>query len=152
MFNSVLVPLDGSALAEEVLPYVAELARRCGSRVVLLQVVSARPALTLAEFGAVADAQADEAVRLDEEEARTYLEWTASSLRQKGLEVEWVTSRGPVAEKIVRYAKENAVDLIAVSTHGRSGLGRLVLGSVADEVMRTSGIPVLVFKPTVPRG
>lgn len=72
----------------------------------------------------------------------------ALSLQQKGLQLEYVALHGlQVAEAIVSYADDNNVGLIAIATHGRSGLGRLVFGSVADFVLRESGLPILLVKP-----
>ncbi|MBI2166345.1 MAG: universal stress protein, partial [Chloroflexi bacterium] len=79
--------------------------------------------------------------------AQTYLDWTAKALRQRGVEVEGVLRRGLPAREIVRYAREEGADIIAISTHGRSGLGRLVFGSVADQVLRESGRPILLIRP-----
>jgi len=76
-----------------------------------------------------------------------YLEGVARSLREKGLEVQLATMRGTPSEAIVRYAQGNGIDLIAMATHRRSGIGRLVFGSVADFVLRELGIPMLVVKP-----
>ena len=82
-----------------------------------------------------------------EAEAEAYLEAVARSLRGKGLHVRSVTMRGTPSETIVQYAQENGIDLCAIATHRRSGIGRLVFGSVADFVLRELGIPVLVVKP-----
>jgi nucleotide-binding universal stress UspA family protein len=81
-------------------------------------------------------------------EAKAYLEGLAQPLRDKGLNVQCVTLRGlQVGEAIVSYADESNISLIAIATHGRSGLGRLVFGSVADFVLRETGLPILVIKP-----
>jgi nucleotide-binding universal stress UspA family protein len=88
-----------------------------------------------------------EKVQRDGKEAETYLERLAQPLRKKGLKVDCVTMPGDPGETIVGYADENDVDLIALSTHGRSGLGRLVFGSVADFVMKKSGLPILLKRP-----
>ena len=149
MFNKILIPLDGSPLAEEVAPQAAELALRCGSQVTLLQVIPLRhPSAAPTDFGAAYVAEYDEEfLKQSEEEARAYLEWTAQPMREKGLKVECVTVRGFAAGEIIRCAKEGGVDLIAIATHGRSGIGRMVLGSVADEVLRRSSLPLLLYKP-----
>ncbi|MBI4337644.1 MAG: universal stress protein, partial [Chloroflexi bacterium] len=63
------------------------------------------------------------------------------------LQVEWETRRGDAASQIIRYVKERGIDLVAISTHGRSGLSRLVFGSVAEKVLREAGVPVLLIKP-----
>lgn len=155
MLNKILIPLDGSKLAEQVLPHAIELALRCQSRVVLLQVVPLTdPMLARPEFGVTLEGQThwEEVMRLEDESAQTYLQWTAQPLRGKGLEVECVTLRGLPVERIISYSRQNGVDLIAIATHGRSGLGRLVFGSVADRVLKESGLPVLLIKPAVSDG
>jgi nucleotide-binding universal stress UspA family protein len=73
----------------------------------------------------------------------------AQRLRKRGLKVSSVTIPGDPGETIVSYAKENAVGLIALSTHGRSGLVRLAFGSVADFVLKRSGLPILIRKPEI---
>jgi len=152
MFRTILVPLDGSRLAEAVLPYALSVAEAFGSRLILLQVVPAPRSVAvtdpIAQLAVAADTPAvEEELALEEEKARTYLEWTADPLRGRGVEVECVTLRGIPAEAIVDYALNHEVDLIALSTHGRSGLGRLVFGSVAEKVIRETGKPMLLIKP-----
>lgn len=151
MFQTILVPLDGSRLAEEVLPYALSVAEAFGSRLILLQVVPASrtvaPTDPIAQLAVEPAPEVGEELALEEERARTYLEWTAEPIRQRGLEVECVVIRGSPAEAIVHYALEREVDLIALSTHGRTGLGRLVFGSVAERVVRETGKPVLLIKP-----
>jgi len=154
MFKKVLVPLDGSSLAEQILPYAEEIARRWESRLVLLRVVlPVKPIIGIGEFVPSASyiATRAEDERREMEEAQRYLEAKANSIRQKGLLVDCVTVRGQPGEEIIRYAKEKAVEMIAISTHGRSGLGRLAFGSVADQVLRESGLPVLLIRPRTPK-
>jgi nucleotide-binding universal stress UspA family protein len=88
-----------------------------------------------------------EASQKEEAAVRAYLESAAKLIRAKGLKVDAVTLQGPVGETIVSYAKENKIDLIALATHGRSGVGRAVLGSIADYVVKESGLPTLIFRP-----
>jgi len=150
MFEKMLVCLDGSKLAEQVIPYAAEQALRFGSRMVLAQVVTGTLAVPLTSGGAPAytGKMVAEQLRLEANEAGRYLEEIARSLQEKGLNVETaVLQRLPVGEAIVEYARQSEIDLIALSTHGHSGLGRLVFGSVADHVLRHSGLPVLVIRP-----
>ncbi len=151
-FRKVLVPLDGSTLAEQVLPVVTELAIRFSSKLVLLSVIQTpRTSISSIDFGpVVSELSIDEERALVEAaaaRARSYLETAAKSLRDRGLQVQYVTERGSPGEGIVRYAKANEVDLIAIATHGRSGLRRLVFGSVADQVLRESGLPILLIRP-----
>lgn len=146
MFRKILVCLDGSSLAEQVLPYATEVAQRFGSRVVLLQVIHLPASFAAAAAQGGEKILAEEVGRLAGE-ARAYLEGVAAPLREKGLEVEAAALEGTPSEAIVTYARENEVDLIAIGTHGRKSLGRLVFGSVADHVLKHSSIPVLTVKP-----
>lgn len=146
MFRKILVCLDGSSLAEQVLPYATEVAQRFGSRVVLLQVIHLPASFAAAAAQGGEKILAEEVGRLAGE-ARAYLEGVAASLREKGLEVEAAALEGTPSEAIVTYARENEVDLIAIGTHGRKSLGRLIFGSVADHVLKHSSIPVLTVKP-----
>ncbi|MFC1935507.1 universal stress protein [Chloroflexota bacterium] len=153
----ILVPLDGSQLAEAILPYAKELALRLSATIYLMRVVPLARQLAAASFAgsggidgmSALDTKAiDEAVALQVQEARTYLEEQAQKLQAEGLKVEWNVRQGTAAEEIIQYAQASNIDLIAISSHGRSGLGRLVFGSVCDRVMRDAGIPVLVIKPS----
>lgn len=150
MIRRILVPLDGSALAEEVLPHVEDLARRLPAEVHFVQVVGLTTSLLTLEPGAGAMVDPNVVTRqLEEElgEAERYLGALAHEWRNKGLGVNWDVLRGTAAAGITEFAREHNFDLIAMSTHGRSGLGRLVFGSVADQVLREAGSPVLLIKP-----
>ena len=153
--EKILVPLDGSELAEKVLPYAKELATRLSGIIFLIRVVpSARQLAAAGIAGAggidgvstVAIEAMDEAIALQMEEARVYLGREAWKLQWDGISAVWEVRQGSPAEEILEYAKATQIDLIAISSHGRSGLGRLVFGSVSDQVIRESGIPVLVIK------
>ena len=152
----ILVPLDGSVLAEAVLPHAKELAFRLSSSIHLLRVVPLARQLAASSFAGSGgidgmpglDVKAiDEAVEARLEEATVYIEEQGKKLRQEGVSVEWEIRQGTATEEILECAKNNDIELIAISTHGRSGLGRLVFGSVFDSVMRGAGIPVMVIKP-----
>ena len=151
-FEKILVCLDGSKLAEQILPYATEVALRFDSKVVLLQVVTLPtafviPAVPGAPAIPVQTPTLLEVVQKEEIEAKEYLEQVAQPLRKRGLQVECVTLQGSAGQTIINYSIENKIGLIAISTHGRSGLRRLVFGSVADFVLRESGMPILVIKP-----
>jgi len=141
MFKTILICLDGSSLAEQVVQYAADVARRYSSRVVLLQVV---PSSVLISTGV--SVQTSKSV---EQSAMAYLEGVASSLKSARGAVDCVTAQGEPGEAIVRYAKENKVDLIAMSTNGRGGLGQSLFGSVAQYVLREAGLPILLVRPKV---
>lgn len=149
MISHILVPLDGSELGEAVLPYAKDLGRRLNAKVRFLQVSEGEmPDLWDARSDARAAVEA--AAKLTEREekvADNYLSDLVSSWRAEGIDAECTVVEGAPAVKIIETAHSLDVDLIAMSTHGRSGLGRLVSGSVADEVLREAGIPVLLVKP-----
>lgn len=147
MFQKILVCLDGSKLAEQILPYAAEQAARFGSSLVLFQVVSLASIPTPTGIESVPVAVPNDQLADAEAAARDYLNGLALPLRDKGVKVQCVTMVGHPAESIVSYAEENRFDLVAIATHGRSGLRRLVFGSVADYVIRKSGLPILLIKP-----
>ena len=148
MFRKVVVCLDGSGLAEKTLPYVTEGALRFKTKIVLLQVLDVPTTYAWSEGTAPEANIMTEESRRAEEKAKAYLEGIATSLRARGLGVEIVVlHRISADEAILDYADRNAVDVIAMTTHGRSGLARALLGSVADSVVRKSGLPVLVINP-----
>ena len=152
MFEKILVCLDGSQLAEQILPFVTEEALRFNSKVVLLNVVPEpvvfSPAIPGAPSVPVQKRGILEGIRKEQVEATSYLTSIAAQLREKGIEVEPVVLPGTAGDAIINYANENGIGLIAIATHGRSGLGRAVFGSVADYVLRESGFPILVIRPT----
>jgi len=143
MYERILVPLDGSKLAEQAIPYATELCKG-STQVTLFQVVHL-PLPLAAPDVAMAMPMPD----LDElkQAALDYLEQLATSLRAEGVSVKSVVvERDMVALAIVEYAEENNIDLIAMTTHGRSGLSRLLFGSVAEEVVRHAPCPVLIIR------
>ncbi|MBI3988360.1 MAG: universal stress protein [candidate division NC10 bacterium] len=139
--QKVLVPLDGSTLAEGILPQVKELARPLGAQIVLVWVVVPPPS----PGGGPADHE-----RRAVDEAGAYLQAKRRELQAEGFKVEEVVREGDAAEKIIEYAEESDAGLIAMATHGRSGLGRWLLGSVAEKVLRGSDVPVLLYRAWTP--
>ncbi len=151
MFKKILVCLDGSELAEQILPYAVAEALRFQGKLVLFKVVPEPVAYSPGIPGAGAapiqtDAMLSDA-KMALDEAREYLEKIAAPFRKKGIKVETVSILGRAGEAILSYAEENNVNLIAIATHGRRGLERGVFGSVADYVLRESGLPMLVIRP-----
>ena len=136
MYKKILVALDGSEIAEQILPHVKTLDGN-GSEVHLLRVAMAHtvPGVDPTE------AQV-EAVK----EAEDYLKGVEDHLRKKGLKVEAHVRYGHPAEEILDHTEHWDFDLIAMTTHGRSGVGRWLLGSVAEKVVRSSPVPVLVVR------
>ncbi len=155
MFEKVLVCLDGSSLAEQILPYIQEESRSLG-KVVLLRVLSP-PAVNVpigvpGEAGAPVHSDAMlQRFKKDLADALPYLETKAGPLRKKGLEVECVVLEGPPGVSIIQYAHDNGVKIIAIATHGHSGLRRITMGSTAEHVLKNSGLPLLLVTPQKPR-
>ncbi|XUW99776.1 MAG: universal stress protein [Dehalogenimonas sp.] len=144
MFKKILVCLDGSELAEQIIPYVEAQALAFGSNIELLQVV-----MVLGKEPPNHPATYAELLQLAEDEARRYLERVAEPLRKKGITVSCIIlNTTPVGFAIVNYAQmDGSFDLIAIATHGVGGLSKLIMGSVADFVIQKSGLPILVIKP-----
>ncbi len=143
----ILVPLDGSELSEAVLPVVARLAGPFDARVELLRVIEPIPAYAVAELTA---GRSEEIVRLEEADAEGYLAKVAATLEARGLRVGQRVALGMAVDTILRQAAEGHVGLIAMTTHGRSGIGRLLVGSVAERVLRAAPVPVLLWKAPAP--
>ena len=144
MYKRALVPLDGSSVAETIIPFILDIAGPLDMEVVLLRVVEPIPPMVI-EGSRHVEVEDVEARRTDAEE---YLAPIAVELRNKGVRVERRVRRGNPAEEIVAAARESGADLIAMSTHGRGGLGRLMFGSVAQAVLRHVDTPVFLMRAT----
>jgi nucleotide-binding universal stress UspA family protein len=149
MFEKILVCLDGSSFAEHILPYAMEQAKHFESKIVLLRVIPTFPAVTktIGEPELVAEVAEPEDITNKEAKAMAYVEGVITYLEERGLNAEGVIIKGVPDEAIVAYAGQHDIDLITLATHGHSGLGRVVCGSVADYVLKESGIPVLAIRP-----
>jgi len=153
MFAKILVPLDGSELSEKALGMAQHLASSSATSLHLLQVISLRPELdarrgSSGESITVLEMEQAAARRLiDVQTARgkAYLDGLAVQLQQAGIPVTTVIREGAADQNIVEYAKEQEIDLIVMSTHGRSGFKRFFVGSVTDRVIRAGETPVLVL-------
>jgi nucleotide-binding universal stress UspA family protein len=145
MFSKILVPLDGSQLAEQVLPYVRSLAQRTQAAIILLRVADHPARQYYVEGLAVNATQSDDS----HAHCEAYLYRIAESLTNASFLVNYAVKGGPIADIILDYADELQADLIAMSTHGRTGIGRWLLGSVADRVVHGSHIPILLIRGQV---
>lgn len=144
-FHHVLVPLDGSELSESVLGCASDLAAAAGARMTLVHVVSSSAVLGTRTFPLLPDD-----IRPAVEKARAYLERVAEGLRAKGRQVEiHVEEHDAPGRAIAAIADKLDADLIAMATHGYGGLKRALLGSVADKILRSSPLPLLVCRPLV---
>lgn len=130
----ILVPLDGSNMAEQVLAPATAITQALGCEMILFQV----------SLAFLFDCSTRAAGRM----AAAYLKGVAERLPNKGDKVSTAVRTGPIVETIVEFAKANNVDLIAMCTHGRTGIVRWALGSVADRVLRTGNIPILLVRAT----
>ena len=154
MFQRILLPLDGSDLSNQAIPYAAEMAVRFGAELLLLRTV---PPVAMPGFeaGTMADPVTAEnlleAVQGQEAQsirsAEDYLREHTKVLRDKGLKVTVHSAVGAPAPSILDLCRREGVDLVVMATRGRSSLGRALLGSVADQVIRHSGVPVLAVRP-----
>lgn len=143
----VVVPLDGSGLAEKVLPHVASLARKLKLEVQLVRAYALPPDAYLVADGVIDQGPA-QFRRSMHEECEKYLDGKVAGLRADGVDpVSATMIEGDAANEIVELAAGSPQSLIAMSTHGRSGVGRWVLGSVAERVVQHSRAPVLLIRP-----
>ncbi|MBI4319813.1 MAG: universal stress protein [Chloroflexi bacterium] len=146
MLKKILVTLDGSELAEIILLHIERLASATGAEVTLLKVI------TPVEIRIPTDAGhgrfLDEVVAANANSARAYLGEVAKPLRSKGVAVNIATRYGEAPDQIVDFAEEQGMDIVAMTTHGRSGLSRWIHGSVAEKVLRGASVPVLLVKAT----
>jgi nucleotide-binding universal stress UspA family protein len=141
-YRRVLVPVDGSPVAEGVIPFLLDIAGPLDMQMILLRVVT--PVLPPADAGAplVEDLAARTA------EARDYLATIAADLLGRGVRVQTRVRSGTPVTEILAAARDSAVDLIAMTTHGRRGVSRLVFGSVAESVVRLAECPILLVRLT----
>jgi nucleotide-binding universal stress UspA family protein len=150
-----LVPLDGSRFASRALPYAAEIAQRFGAEVILIQVV--RPATAVIDAptpigvgpaaSEIAVEAALEADKRNAARARRYLSGKVRAMRSRHMRSSYHVLKGDIARSIIEFGEKEKIDLVVMTTHGKSGLRRAVMGSVADAVIRESGKPVLVTRP-----
>ncbi len=143
MYRKILVPLDGSEFAEAALSHARTLACCTGAEIVLLR-VAIQPRYEYSSSDPMIFRPAERELI---SESTDYLEHVAADLREAGFQVSAETCTGPVAETILDYAQGIEADLIVMSTHGRSGLTRWFIGSVADKVVRGAKLPVLLARP-----
>lgn len=137
MYHTLLVPLDGSALSEGALPMAKALARRANARLVLVRA---------AWLPALVGARPTETQTRAVQEAQDYLARLAAELQQQDFRVETIVPQAPPDKAIVNAVALAQADLVVMTTHGRSGLGRWLYGSVAEAVLRRSPVPVLLVR------
>ncbi len=157
MYRKILVPLDGSKLAESVLPHVESIAKGCGTEEVILVSVTERivgyrpvpPGLLQADSRLLPSPPVTKVpvvVGKKQAVAQRYLERIARRLEKKKIKVRTKVLLGHPAEEIIAFAERGGADLVLMSSHGRSGVGRWAYGNIADKILRTSGVPVLMVR------
>jgi nucleotide-binding universal stress UspA family protein len=145
MTRDILVPLDGSTFSEHALPVAIEIARRTGARLHLVQIHEPVPGQVPTDGIPIYDAEWDGAMRAQEEE---YLRGIAGSCMEHG-GISPVTEllEGPVIPALAAYVAELGIGQIVMTTHGRGGISRVWMGSVADALVRRAAVPVLLIRP-----
>lgn len=150
MYERILVPLDGSTVGEAALPYVEELISslkpELKTEVTLFQVVSSLTYYVVAGEASARVPYTEKELELIKQKAIEYLEKTGENLKSKGADVKTKVSTGSAAMEIIKAADETNAGLIAMSTHGRSGLGRWAFGSVTDRVLREARVPIIMVR------
>ena len=142
MYRRILVPLDGSSKAEAILPHVEALSANLGSEIILLQIIGLGRAESAAH-----DADVDVNARKKRaEQATDYLSRIGDKLRAKGIEQQHFVDYGSAVDMIIRVAERVGADLIAMTSHGRSGLSRVFYGSVAAGVLQQVDRPLLLIR------
>ncbi len=144
MYKSILVPLDGSKRAEAILPHVEDLARHYQAKVILIGIVEPEPLIIAPEpMYTGFDSQSYER-RLTE--VKGYLASRGGEMRAKGIDTKIALGEGPVVEGIINAAESENVDLVAMASHGRTGLSRVFYGSVAAGVLHQVDRPLLLIR------
>jgi nucleotide-binding universal stress UspA family protein len=144
MYKTILVPLDGSARAERILPHVEAIAQKFGSRLYLLQIVEPL-VVGVSPYDAGSLYVADEIDRRTQE-AKAYLAALEGQLRDKKIVAQGQVEYGPVVSSILEQADQHDVDLIAMASHGRTGLARVFYGSVASGILNRAERPLLLIR------
>ena len=154
MYKQILLPLDGSDVSESALTPARNVAQAFGARLHLLQVLSSTDQFALTrgmDYGALNSGYSqnliDEVIAAQSAGVEEYLDGVAAGLRADGVDVVTATADGTAADRIIEYAEAEGIDLIVMSTHGRGGVRRFLVGSVTDRVIRSTNLPVLVAHP-----
>jgi nucleotide-binding universal stress UspA family protein len=143
MYKTILVPLDGSKRAERILPHVENLAMHSHATLILIQVVEPPPLIVGPEGDITLHQQDMERLTSNAED---YIAATRGKLQEKGIETLTRVAHGPVVEAIITAAEREGADLIAIASHGRSGLSQVFYGSVAAGVLHRIDRPLLVIR------
>jgi nucleotide-binding universal stress UspA family protein len=144
MYRTILLPLDGSERAEAILPHLEELALRYKAKVILIQVIETTHLLPVSDGGSMEAYQ--KALGELEKEATAYLSRLQEYFRKKGINADINICHGAVVEEIIKVAEKEKVDIIALASHGRTGLSRVFYGSVAAGILHRIDRPLLLVR------
>ena len=148
MYEKILIPLDGSELAECSLEHARAIAQGCNvTEVIVFRAIEPLSTQTISALAEAGDDSIRKAEEQNRQDAEGYVLKVMNNLRTQGIASQAVTVEGRVADEILSYTEKNNVDLIVMSTHGRSGLSRFFFGSAAEKVSRHSRVPVLLLAP-----
>ncbi|MFC2035609.1 universal stress protein [Chloroflexota bacterium] len=147
ILGKALVPLDGSKESEAVIPFIVELASKLKAEIVLLHVLSlGHHAMAICGEGYEYFYFNEQQLASDKTTANRYLEKVVTQLKQRGVSAKSQVKFGNVAEEIIQVAADMQADVIAMSTHGRSGIGRWIFGSVAEKILYEGNTPLLLVR------
>jgi nucleotide-binding universal stress UspA family protein len=153
MFKRLLVPLDGSRFGSRAVRYAIEIAHYFDAEVILLHVIqSAIPSIQTPTSPEIAARAAFEADKRNTARAKRYLSRKVRAIKSQDIKASYQVIIGDPAQSIMEFTENGKIDLVVMTTHGRSGLRRAVMGSVADSVIRKSGLPILVIRPQIHKG
>jgi nucleotide-binding universal stress UspA family protein len=142
MYKTILAPLDGSKRAEAILPHLEQLAGRYKAKVIFLQAIEQTLLFVRPETADIEQKEYDEEVK----QAKVYLDGLKGVFREKGIKARAFITHAPVVEAIIKAAERENADLIALASHGRTGLSRVFYGSVAAGILHRIDRPLLLVR------
>ncbi|MBW1803771.1 MAG: universal stress protein [Deltaproteobacteria bacterium] len=148
MYKTILIPLDGSKRAEAILPHVEDIAKHYSSKLILLQVIELSWIITGPEM--TYNTQYEKDMDYQTEQAKSYLGHLRKQFLEKGIDAAIQITQGPVVDAILHVADSEKVDLIALASHGRSGVSRVFYGSVAAGILQRVDRPLLLIRARSP--
>jgi nucleotide-binding universal stress UspA family protein len=151
MAKKILVCLDGSKQAERILPYATEQALQSDGKLILFRVSAMTPmaiySLASEQMRIISPGLTDTAIRGDLDHATSYLYNLAQALTAKGVETDIATVVGPLSQSILKFIKDNGIDMVTMTTHAYKGWKRIIYGSAVEEILHKCTVPVLVVNP-----
>jgi nucleotide-binding universal stress UspA family protein len=147
MFERIIVPLDGSRLSAQAIPFATEVGKRFDAEIILVRAILPDESSIVSQTGGMEDNVGMEDVDNVFNVKRYLMNW-AQSLKTQGVKVSYEVTIGIPAKAIIELAKAQQASLIVMMSHGRGWFKRAIMGSVADEILRSSSVPVLIIRAT----